>query len=118
MRSIELELLERGNSIELRHHDVEQHQIRLDFTRPRQRLLPVGRRDDFVAVGLESHAYDFQILWHVVDGEDAGRRSQDFARYCGRNSCTIARILRGLNGLATYPSHPASSALDSSPDRA
>ena len=131
-RRILLELLERRDAVELRHHDVEQHEVGLVLAHARQRLFAVGRRDHLVAVRLQAHADDIEVLRHVIDGENARRRSHGFGVlpgacpgnslsptrsgagaglpakdthavkvYPGRNSCTMARIRRGLKGLAT-----------------
>ena len=100
-RCVLLELLEHRDAVELRHHDVEQDEIGLELARAHQRILAVDRRDDLVALRVEPDAQHFQIGRIVVDDQDSRRSSQARPpRRQVRNSRTLARITRGLNGLA------------------
>ena len=57
-------------AIELRHHDVEENEIRLCGFGELQRGATVGRRDDLVAVGREDGLEQAHVLEDVVDDED------------------------------------------------
>jgi hypothetical protein len=70
---VALELAHDRDAVELRHHDVEEDQVRLELAGAGEPFLAVGCGLDLVAVRLEAHAQDLEVLRRVVDGEDEGR---------------------------------------------
>ena len=72
-RSIGFEPPRHLDPVELRHHDVEQNQVRLDLARLCERFLAVDRGHHFVALALEPELGDVDIGLVVVDNQDAGR---------------------------------------------
>ena len=119
-RYVLLELLENRDAVELRHHDIEKDEVGLELARARQPGLTVHRREYFVAKRAEPNPKQLHVGRVVVDNENSRGSSQaagPFQRHM-RNSRTLARMTRGLKGLAKYPSHPAAIAFASSPDKA
>ena len=78
-RGILLEHAHDADAVELRHHDVEQDQIRLEAAGFRKPLFAIRGGRHLVAVRLEAHAQDFEIFRRVVDRENA---EADRARPC------------------------------------
>ena len=61
------------DTVDLRHHDVEQDQVGLRVAGDRKRVRPVARGDDVVAVGREAHFQDADVGGVVVGDQDARR---------------------------------------------
>src|SRR5205823_4985203 len=112
--------LDDGDAVQLGHHDVQEDEIRLELAHLGQRILSVDRSDQLIALRIEPHPEHFQVCGIVIDNQNSGRRSQPALPLQAyfRNSRIFARMRRGLNGLATYPSQPAARAFASSPERA
>ncbi len=72
-RGVGFQLLDRGDAVELRHHDVEQHEIGQLVVNHRERRLAVAGGDHLVALAFEAHLQDLDIVRHVVDDEDQRR---------------------------------------------
>ena len=68
-----LEQAHHADAVELRHHDVEQDQIRREFAGFRKPLFTIGGGRHFVAVRLEAHAQDLEVFRSIVDRENARR---------------------------------------------
>src|SRR5262249_43461828 len=68
-----LEPLADLDAVDLRHHDVEQDQVRLGLIGRRQRLGAVGCGDDLVAVGRQTGPHDPEVGRVVVGDQDAWR---------------------------------------------
>ena len=67
------------DAVELRHHDVEQDQIRREFAGFRKPLFTIGGGCNFVAIRLEAHAQDLEVFRSIVDRENARRIVQGAA---------------------------------------
>ena len=61
------------DTVELRHHHIEQYQVGQKFLRCRKRLLAVGGMVQVVAVGRQPHRENVAIGRVVVDDQDARR---------------------------------------------
>ena len=72
-RAVLLEHAHHGDAVELRHHDVEQDQVRLEVAGFRKSLFTIGGGRHFVAVRLETHAQDLEVFRRIVDRENARR---------------------------------------------
>ena len=94
-REVGLELTADLDAIHLGHHDVEQDQVRELLAGHGQRLLPVGGRDDVVALSREPGLQDVHVHGVVVDHQDERRGSH------GRDSRIVPSSARGLKGLVT-----------------
>src|SRR5262245_9490153 len=71
--AIRLEPLEHAEAVELRHHDIEQHEIEIPAFDRRQGLEPVGRLLDLVdAEALQPAHQQVPVLRHVIDDQDRG----------------------------------------------
>ena len=60
------------DAVELRHHDVEQNEVRPMLARDRQRLLAVARMQHLIAVRLQPRRQNIAIGLVVVGDQDAG----------------------------------------------
>ncbi len=65
-----LQLPQDADAVTLGHHNVEQDQIGRQLPGACQALFTIGCGHDLVAVGLQSHAQNLQILLRIVDGEN------------------------------------------------
>ena len=71
--AVRLEPLEHAEAVELRHHDIEQHEIEIPAFDRRQGLDPVGRLLDLVdAEALQPAHQQVPVLRHVIDDQDRG----------------------------------------------
>ena len=70
---IGLQRLDRGDAVELRHHDVEQHEIGKPVADHRDGGFAVAGQDDFVAPAFEPELQNLQIVGHIVDDQDQRR---------------------------------------------
>jgi hypothetical protein len=59
-----------GEAVGLRHHHVEQHEVRARRKGKIERGLAVRRRDDVVAMRVENGFEQAHVLGNVVDDED------------------------------------------------
>src|SRR5438045_4041430 len=69
------------DAVELRHHDVEQNEVRLSRAGGRQRLLAVARHDDVVAIVPQTRLEHANVGRCVVGDQDAGRAPHDGGVY-------------------------------------
>ena len=72
-RVVRLEHAHHADAVELRHHDVEQDQIRLEVSRFREALFTIRGGFHCVAVRLETHAQDLEVFRRIVDRKNARR---------------------------------------------
>ena len=68
-----LQLAQNLKAIHLRHHNIEQDQIRLFRGHLRQRLSPIGRADGGIAQIVEFLLQGINIKGFVIDDQDFGR---------------------------------------------
>src|SRR6185437_13798688 len=71
LRPVRLYPLEDLDAVELRHQDVEQHEIWGELTDSLQRLLTIGGGDDLVPLGFESYFQNLDIGGGVVYRKNA-----------------------------------------------
>jgi hypothetical protein len=81
--------------VELRHHHVEEDQVRMLRAGEAERLLAIGRRQELVAVDSEASLENVDVGWVVVGDEDPRGRSHF------KSSRILASRARGLKGLVT-----------------
>ncbi len=85
------------DTVEPRHHHVEQDQVRKMLSRRSQRRFAVGGLHDLVTIRLEPRVEDVAVRLVVVNDKDKrgivhGKSPQHYCRY----SLTFARTWRGL----------------------
>ena len=73
-RRIRLQAPCHRDAVEFRHHDVEEDEVGIARLGLGQCLLAVDCGNDFVAMVLQPHRHDFEVLRCIVDDEDARRR--------------------------------------------
>ena len=71
--AIGLEPFDGLDAVQLRHHDIEQDEIGQQLADLLQRLDPVRRGRHLVALGLEPHLQDVDIVRDIVDDQDQRR---------------------------------------------
>src|SRR5690606_12746834 len=116
---VRLQPLEHLEAVQLRHHDVEEHEIERPRGDALKRLASVGRLLE-VAVTLapQPAAERVAVVGIVVDDQDGGIGHAQGRDPSGSSAWILARRLGILTGLASYSSQPASSAFSRSPGMA
>jgi hypothetical protein len=85
-------------SVHLRHHDVQEDQVRLHLLSGSERGLAVGGGHDVVSVGGEARLQDMYVGGRIVHDQDTRWSSHGEV---SRNPRTLARSSRGTKGLVT-----------------
>jgi hypothetical protein len=81
MRGIRLEAAHHLDAVELRHHDVEEHEVGRGLPDAGQRLLAVAGDDDVVPVRRQPPREHVPVLSRVVDDEDERRVAHETAPF-------------------------------------
>ena len=72
-RGVGLQPLDGLDAVHLRHHDVEQYEVGQQLAGLFQRLDAVPGGHDLVALALEAHLQNVDIVRHIVDDQNQRR---------------------------------------------